>query len=164
VATAHLDDVGEHPVVMLGQAGGEIEDQRENREVGGDGTGERGEVTPGRICAGNGNRRVIVLRQPASLVDRAMGRKQASTCGRTAPEASLTREGPIGSIDPAGSLAWSEGSTQLRGSAGLEPAFPAQVDDDSSGLGVSVNSGGGEREEVSPQRHKDTKENEAPFG
>jgi hypothetical protein len=63
----------------------------------------------------------------------------------TAPEASLTREGSTGSIDSIGCLARDGArlaravSLQLRGSAGIGPAFPMRISIETTPAPVQVN-------------------------
>jgi hypothetical protein len=59
----------------------------------------------------------------------------------TTPEASLSREGICGSVDSRGSLAGRNRNLalQLRGSAGLTPAFPARISRHTTRLPRQVN-------------------------
>ena len=59
----------------------------------------------------------------------------------TTPEASLSREGICGSVDSRGSLAGRiyKVALQLRGSAGLAPAFPTRISKHTTRLARQVN-------------------------
>jgi hypothetical protein len=72
-------------------------------------------------------------------------KKRSIRQAAASPEASLTREGSTGSIDSIGSLARDAArlaravSLQLRGSAGIGPAFPMRIRNETTPGTLQVN-------------------------